>query len=101
MASVAPYQVDVVGSDDETFEFTLTYVQTDGSVFPWASYTVEYTVGNQTGTVSTDAVSGNAVFTGPSLSAGRYEHACRLTEIATGKKRLSFDGAVTIHDGPF
>lgn len=101
MASVAPYEVNVVGSDDETFEFTLTYVQSDGTVFPWASYTVEYIIGTQSGSVAPDPVSGNAVFTGPSLSAGRYPHACRLTETATGKKRLSFDGTVTINDGPF
>lgn len=101
MASVAPYEINVVGSEDETFEFTITYVQTSGAAFPWASYTAEYLVNGQAGTVTTDAVSGIAVFTGPTLSPGQYTHACRLTEVSTGKKRLSFDGSVTITKGPF
>jgi hypothetical protein len=101
-----PYAVRVLASEDETYEFSLKLHD-----FDFDSYTLEYAVGNRSGsqvmhltqgagiTINTDTET--VTFNGGdgALPCGDYEHACRKA-LADGRTALVFSGPVTITKGP-
>lgn len=110
MANTAPYEVNVSGSDDETFEFTLPFEQTDGTPFPFEDYAIEYVVaGRGSGGLSLTEGAGiliDAPFVSFRAEMGRlrpgtYAHGCRIKSLVSGDYRQVFDGTVTITEGNF
>ena len=107
MAGNAPYEVNVEGTDDESFQFMLSLGTTDGTVFPLADYTVEYVVNGQLLTVgngiSIDYVLGAVTISRPrgflAASDEDYSHAMRVRHIASSVEQMVFSGVVRIAEG--
>lgn len=106
----APFEVNVSGTDDETFTFSIPIENDDGSPFPFADYAHEYAVSRDGRRVlfmsEGDGVTIAApliTFRAPTgrLAAGRYEHGYRLRSLATGDEIQIFDGTVTLTEGSF
>jgi hypothetical protein len=106
----APYEVNVSGTDDETFAFTVEFEMTDESGFPFADYAIEYAVTRRGSTVLR-LTQGNGItvetptieFRAPrgALCAGQYEHGCRIRHLSSGDQFQVFNGSVTINEGSF
>lgn len=110
MANSAPYEVNVTGTDDETFAFSIPWESADGTPFPFDDYEIEYAVGTRWHThlrlssaSGITVVGSEATFKAPrgSLCKGEYEHGCRIRHRATGDEFQVFDGIVTIREGNF
>lgn len=111
MSGSAPYEVNVSGSDDETFAFSLPFENTDGTPFDFDAYVVEYVVSSDGGgrylflTDTSGITIGDSILTIQAdrgrVRPGVYSHGCRLREIATGFEFQVFDGTVTISEGAF
>lgn len=110
MANSVPMEVPIIGTDDETFAFTLEFSMTDGSSFPFSEYQIEYSL-MRDGCQILSLAQGNGITVqapmvtfrkgdGP-LSKGEYQHGCRLRHIATGDLFQAFDGPVSISEGYF
>ena len=109
MANTAPYEVNVTGTDDETFMFVIPFENSDGTAFPFADYEIEYSLKERGGArllltqgngISID--NGSVVFSAARpMGRGTYEHGCRVRRIASGQLVQVFDGAVTIGEGNF
>jgi hypothetical protein len=105
----APYEVNVSGTDDETFHFAIPFENADGSAFPFDQYEIEYALSHfgerrlflsQAAGVTID--NRTVVFSaGTPLQQGNYEHGCRIRRITTGQLIQVFDGTVTIGEGNF
>lgn len=109
----APVEVDLSGTDDETFSFNLDFVNSDDTAFPFNLYAIEYrltrkdcrstvlTLTQGAGiTVSAPTVSFRKP-DGSGLDRGEYEHGCRVKLLSTGDYTQVFDGSVTITEGHF
>lgn len=111
MANSAPYEVNVTGTDDETFAFSIPFENADGSDFPFDQYTIEYVVSEDGRPVLTLTEGNGITLTPPhvtfkkpgsgSLDKGDYEHGCRVRHLSTGDTFQLFDGSVTIREGNF
>lgn len=106
MANVAPYEVTVTGTDDETFAFVIPFANEDGTAFPFATYAIEYAVAGYMSlaegagiTVTAPNVTFKAA--AGTLKPGIYSHGCRLRHLTTGEYIQVFDGTVTIAEGNF
>jgi hypothetical protein len=106
----APYEVNVTGTDDETFVWALPFENDDGTAFPFADYEIEYvlTRNNQRVLLLTQSAGitiddPEVTFRGPSgpLAKGTYEHGCRVRHLATGDIFQVFDGTVRVDEGHF
>lgn len=105
----APYEVNVSGTDDETFMFVLPFENSDGSAFPFDQYEIEYSLiqsGCQrlllTQAAGITIDSGSVIFSaGSPIQQGAYQHGCRIRRITTGQLIQVFDGTVTIGEGNF
>jgi hypothetical protein len=105
----APYEVNVSGTDDETFMFVLPFENADGSAFPFNQYEVEYSLthfGEQrlflTQAAGITIDNGSVIFNGGQpIQQGEYEHGCRVRRIENGQLVQVFDGTVTIGEGNF
>lgn len=106
----APYEVNVSGTDDETFLFAIPFENEDGTAFPFDSYAIEYVVAKsghrllhltQENGISIDGE--DVVFRADrgSLRKGEYQHGCRIKHLITGDEFQVFDGAVVIGEGHF
>jgi hypothetical protein len=111
VAAGSPYTVDVSRSDDATCEFTLDWSLTDGTVFPFSDYRIEYTI-TRNGSPVFSAASGDGsnnvlgqdgrvIFSAGVLPVATYQHGCRLVHLSSGKKIQVFTGRVTIGEGSF
>jgi hypothetical protein len=110
MANTAPYEVNVNGTDDETFVFTVPFENADGTPFPFSGYEIEYSVKKGGSTrlllaqgAGVTIANGVVTFDGGNspLHKGEYEHGCRIRDIASGKYFQVFDGRVEIGEGNF
>jgi hypothetical protein len=112
----APYQFDLSLSDDATPEFSLEWTMEDGSDFPWAEYTVEYSVHREgwlawtcgwstltedTGVTVDPSANLVTVTLAQHVRPGQYAHGCRVKHIETGKSVQIFDGTLNIIEGNF
>lgn len=106
----APYEVNVSGTDDETFLFAIPFEQEDGTAFPFESYSIEYVVtkggGQRLFLTLGNGITVNApdvVFRAArgSLRNGEYQHGCRIKHLTTGDEFQVFDGTVSIGEGNF
>lgn len=111
------YEVAIEATDDETFSFTLPIQQSDGTAFPWSSYSFEYAVTTECGAqvftlapvltpgvgIYVDTTSGSVTFKNVQgcLGVGSYRHGCRIRHVTTGDTIQIFTGPVTITDGGF
>lgn len=110
MANSAPYEVNVTGTDDEAFVFTIPFENSDGTAFPFAEYEIEYSV-KKGGSPRLLLTQGDGITIADSvvtfdggnspLSVGEYAHGCRIRNIESGKFFQVFDGSVTISEGNF
>lgn len=110
MANTAPYEVNVSGTDDETFVFAVPFENADGSPFPFDDYEIEYAVSSGWRTHlrltqgdGITVISPNVTFKARrgSLCKGEYKHGCRIRHLSTGDEFQVFDGSVTIGEGNF
>jgi hypothetical protein len=109
MANTAPYEVNVTGTDDETFVIAIPFENADGTVFPFDQYEIEYSLTRggsrrlfltQSNGITID--DGTVLFSaGEPIHRGQYEHGCRIRRITTGQLTQIFDGTVTIGEGNF
>jgi hypothetical protein len=109
MANTSPYEVNVTGTDDETFMFVIPFENSDGSAFPFGQYEIEYSLTHcgsqrlfltQADGISID--NGSVIFSsGETIRKGTYEHGCRVRRIVSGQLIQVFDGTVTIGEGNF
>lgn len=110
MSNSAPYEVNVTGTDDETFAFSIPFENSDGTAFPFADYEIEYSV-RKGGSVRLHLTQGAGIDIQPpavtfkaargSLKEGEYSHGCRIRHVSTGEEFQVFDGSVTISEGNF
>jgi hypothetical protein len=109
MANTAPYEVNVTGTDDETFVFAIPFENADGTEFPFDEYEIEYSLSHRGSrrllltqgsgiTIDNGVVAFSAA---RPMQRGQYEHGCRLRRIANDQLIQVFDGAVTIGEGNF
>jgi hypothetical protein len=106
MSNTAPYTIDIAGSDDETFSFTIPFEMADGTAFPFSDYAIEYSIPGKL-----SLTEGNGITVTPpdvefkaargTLCQATYTHGCRVRYLATGEEFQVFDGTVTIGDGGF
>lgn len=110
MANSAPYEVNVSGSDDETFMFSIPFETEDGSAFPFTDYAIDYAVSSRHGRDLVLTEGSGITIAAPvvtfraergRLRRGVYEHGCRLRNLVTGDEFQVFDGTVTISEGNF
>lgn len=106
MSNTAPYSVNVTGTDDETFAFTVPFEMADGTAFPFSDYEIEYSVHGQFILTQGNGITitaPNVEFKKPDgpLCKGTHEHGCRVRHIASGDVFQVFDGTVTIGEGNF
>lgn len=106
----APYEVNVTGSDDETYTFSIPFENADGAAFPFDDYEIEYVVSSdgrpdlrltQGDGITIDAPEVTFKAARGRLCKGEYKHGCRLRHLATGDEFQVFDGNVTISEGNF
>lgn len=110
MANSAPYEVNVTGTDDETYAFSVPFENADGSAFPFSDFAIEYSVA-QCGSPVLSLTQGNGITVvgssvtfkaaRGSLKVGEYQHGCRIRHKTTGDETQVFDGSVTITEGNF
>lgn len=113
MSNVAPYEVLVTGTDDETFAWSTTWTMEDGTPFAFADYAIEYVVVDDCGGqrflltkddgITVNAGTGAIEFKNAAvrLDPGRYEHGCRIRSLLTGDEIQVFEGVVSISEGHF
>lgn len=110
MSGTAPYEVNITGSDDETFQFAIPFETDDGAAFPFSIYAIEYSVMQGGSSVLTlkqgDGITINApdvVFRAARgrLRKGEYRHGCRIRSLVNGDEFQVFDGSVVIGGGGF
>jgi hypothetical protein len=109
----AAYDCKIQMTDDETFRFVITLLDTDGNPPDWADYTFEYSLTGDGTTLALTEGAGVTVdtdndviiiaATDPTyrLRAGVYQHGFRVTEDATDITTQYFDGTVTVTEGNF
>ena len=103
----APYRVDLIGSEGETFGFSLYFEMTDGSAFPFDDYTISYVLSDADGcpvfslsegdgiTVVDEDEGSVSFLSDYAVEAGDYTHRCRITDEADQVVDF-FDGEVVV-----
>jgi hypothetical protein len=109
MANTAAYELNVTGTDDETFAFAVSFELADGTAFPFDDYAIEYALSGESGRLTLTQGDGITVrdsvvtFTAArgALRPGLYGHGCRVRHLTLEHEVQVFDGTVTIGEGFF